>query len=89
MKSRSRVLLISNSTVHGQGYLDHVEEEIKNFLGRAKTVLFFPFALHDRDGYAGKANERYEAMGYSLESVHKIDNDKAAIEKADAFFIGG
>jgi dipeptidase E len=28
-------------------------------------------------------------MGCSLESVHKIDNHKAAIENADAFFIGG
>src|ERR1700704_2048077 len=89
MRSRTRVLLISNSTVHGQGYLDHVEQEIRNFLGRAKTVLFFPFALHDRDGYAGKAKARFETMGYSLESVHKIDNHKAAIENAGAFFIGG
>src|ERR1043165_3846647 len=45
----SRVLLISNSTVHGRGYLDHVEEQIRSFLGPAKIVLFFPFALFDRD----------------------------------------
>jgi dipeptidase E len=89
MTSHSRVLLISNSTVYGRSYLDHVEQEIRNFLGRAKTVLFFPFALHDRDDYAGKAKARFETMGYSLESVHKIDNHKAAIENADAFFIGG
>ena len=89
MRPRSRVLLISNSTVYGQGYLDHVEQDIRNFLGRAKTVLFFPFALHDRDGYAAKAKSRFEAMGYALESVHKIDNHKAAIENAEAFFIGG
>src|SRR6202171_3889641 len=89
MKPSSKILLISNSTVHGQGYHDHVEQEIRNFLGRAKTVLFFPFALHDRDGYAAKAKSRFEAMGYALESVHKIDNHKAAIENAEAFFIGG
>ena len=89
MTPGSRVLLISNSTVHGRGYLDHVEPEIRNFLGRAKTVLFFPFALHDRDSYADKAKARFETMGYTLESVHKIDNHKGAIENADAFFIGG
>jgi len=89
MRPRSRVLLISNSTVYGRSYLDHVEEEIRNFLGRAKAVLFFPFALHDRDEYAGKAKARFETMGYSLASVHKVDNHKAVIEKADAFFIGG
>jgi dipeptidase E len=89
MRPRSRVLLISNSTVYGRSYLDHVEEEIRNFLGRAKAALFFPFALHDRDEYAGKAKARFETMGYSLASVHKVDNHKAVIEKADAFFIGG
>jgi peptidase E len=41
MRSTSRILLISNSTVYGRGYLDHVEEEIKVFLGHARTVLFF------------------------------------------------
>ncbi|MDQ6653444.1 MAG: hypothetical protein M3Y84_11945 [Acidobacteriota bacterium] len=28
-----RVLLISNSTLHGGGYLDHAEAEIRSFLG--------------------------------------------------------
>jgi dipeptidase E len=84
-----RILLISNSTVYGRGYLDHVEQEIRSFLGNVQTVLFFPFALYDRDGYAAKAKTRFEAMGYSLESVHKIDNPQEAVEQADALFIGG
>ena len=42
MKPRSRILLISNSTVHGRGYLDHVENEIKNFIGPAMTDFVFP-----------------------------------------------
>jgi dipeptidase E len=84
-----RILLISNSTVYGRGYLDHVEEEIRNFLGAAKTVLFFPFALYDRDDYAAKAATRFAAMGYTLQSAHKIDNRFEAVEDADAIFIGG
>ena len=59
VNSAQRILLISNSTVHGRGYLDHAEDEIMNFLAPASTVLFFPFALHDRDGYAAKAKERF------------------------------
>jgi dipeptidase E len=89
MKSPSRILLISNSTVHGRGYLDHVEEEIRNFLGSAKNVLFFPFALHDRDDYAAKAKARFSAMGYSLESAHAAGDRQKAIDRADAIFIGG
>jgi len=89
MKSSSRILLISNSTVHGRGYLDHVEEEIKTFLGGAKTVLFFPFALYDRDDYTAKAKTRFAAMDYSVESAHTTDNLQKAIEQTDAIFIGG
>ena len=70
MNQHSRILLISNSTVHGRGYLDHVQEQIKMFLGDARKVLFFPFALYDRDDYAAKAKSRFAAMGYGLESAH-------------------
>jgi len=89
MKSSSRVLLISNSTVHGSGYLDHVEDEIKAFLVPAKAVLFFPFALFDRDDYVAKAKTRFAAMGCSLESAHATGDPKKAIDRAEAIFIGG
>src|SRR5437870_2634416 len=89
MKSSSRILLISNSTLHGRGYLERVEDEIKAFLGPAKTVLFFPFALFDRDDCAAKAKARFAAMGYPLESAHTGGNPQKAIDRADAIFIGG
>ena len=85
----ARVLLISNSTLYGRGYLDHVEEEIESFLGAARTVLFVPFALYDRDAYAAQASARFEAMGYTLESVHWFENPLPAIQRADAIFVGG
>lgn len=89
MKATRRILLISNSTVHRRGYLDHVQDQIKTFLGSVTTVLFFPFALFNRDEYATKAKTRFAAMGYYLESAHTAKNPKQAIEKADAIFIGG
>jgi dipeptidase E len=89
VKSAARILLISNSTVYGRGYLDHVQDQIKNFLGRANTVLFVPFALYDRDAYAAKAKSRFAEMGYSVESAHTSKNPKKTIEQADAIFIGG
>lgn len=84
-----RVLLISNSTVHGRGYLDHVEAQIREFLGNAKTVLFFPFALHDRDAYAAKAAARFGEIGYTMTSAHSATDPKRAIAETDAIFIGG
>src|SRR5215471_8135281 len=89
MESRQRILLISNSTVHGRGYLDHVEQQIKDFLGKAKRILFFPYALYDRDGYAAKAKARFAVMGYSLEAVHQAADPRKAVENTDAFFVGG
>jgi len=87
--SSSRVLLISNSTVHGRGYLDHAEEAIKEVLGDAKTVLFFPFALHDRDSYAAKAAARFAEMGYTMTSAHSTSDPLRAIAETGAIFIGG
>jgi len=84
-----RLLLISNSILHGSGYLDHAEDEIREALGSSKRVLFVPFALYDRDAYAAQARQRFEAMGYQLDSVHEAADAKNAINRAEALFIGG
>jgi len=84
-----RLLLISNSTLHGSGYLDHAESEIRSFLGDAKRVLFVPYALFDRDKYATNAQQRFQKMGYELTSVHMAENPVTAVNETDAVFIGG
>ena len=89
MNVATQILLISNSTVYGRGYLDHVEQQIKSVLGNAGKVLFFPFALFERDSYAAKAKARFAAMGYSLETAHAVSDPRKAIEQTDAIFIGG
>jgi dipeptidase E len=86
---KKRLLLISNSTLHGSGYLDHAEQELRDVLGQTKHLLFVPFALHDRDEYAAQARTRFEAMGYSLDSLHQSPDPSAALDKAEAIFVGG
>ena len=88
-KDGNRVLLISNSTLYGSGYLDHAEGEIRDFLGRVTGVLFVPFALYDRDAYASTARERFQKMGYRLESIHTATDAQQAVNEAEAIFIGG
>jgi dipeptidase E len=85
----SRLLLISNSTLHGRDYLDHAEEEIRGVLGGVRTVLFVPYALQDRAACAAKARARFGAMGFGLESIHEAADPARAVEKAEAVFIGG
>ena len=86
---RRRLLLISNSTLHGSGYLDHAESEIRDFLAQLKNVLFVPFALFDRDKYAATAHARFQKMGYELTSIHTAANPVQAVKETDAMFIGG
>src|SRR5690349_9408345 len=83
------LLLISNSTLYGGGYLDHAEGEIRDFLNGVRRVLFVPFALYDRDGYAAQARQRFQAMGYGLDSVHEVADARQAVEEAEVVFIGG
>lgn len=85
----SRILLISNSTLFGSGYLDHAEGEIRDFLGNIKRVLFVPFALYDRDAYAVTARERFAKMGYELTSVHDASDRFQAVAETEAIFVGG
>jgi len=88
-ESTKRVLLISNSTLYGSGYLDHAESEIRQFLGEVKSVLFVPYALYDRDAYTSTAHERFQRMGYELSSIHTSPNPQAAVDEAEVVFIGG
>jgi dipeptidase E len=86
---QKRLLLISSSTIHGRGYLDHVEAEISDFLGNARHLVFVPFALYNRQAYAARARERFQAMGCTLTSLHDISSPRRALEHADALFVGG
>lgn len=84
-----RVLLISSSTCHPTGYLDHAEDEIRRILGARNRVLFLPYALFDRDAYAEKVGERFGRMGYELEPAHRAPDPIQAVDEADAAFLGG
>ena len=84
-----RLLLLSNSTLHGRGYLDHAASEIQEFLGSITNVTFVPYALHNRDSYAARAIARFELLGYEMQSIHNSTNPKLTIEQAEAIFIGG
>ena len=77
-----RLLLISSSNVHGYGYLDHPEPEIRRLLDGRKRVAFVPFAAHDHAAYTETVRERFGRMGFEIVGVDALD-------KADAIFVGG
>jgi Peptidase E len=87
-----RLLLLSNSKNYGQGYLEHAEAHIKDFLGeRVRKVLFIPFAAvrYTFDEFADSVRERFEHMGYELDALHASDDPRQAIQDAEAIIVGG
>jgi dipeptidase E len=85
-----KLLLISNSTSHGSGYLDHCAGNIEDFLGGSvETVAFLPYAKKDQGGYTATARNRFNRMGYRLKGIHDGGKPVDTIRDSDAIFIGG
>jgi dipeptidase E len=84
-----RLLLISNSTNHGQGYLDHVASEIDAFLGPVRRLVFVPFALKDREKYGATVAKRLEAIGVQVQTLTADEAGRRAVREAEAVFTGG
>lgn len=87
-----RLLLISNSTMAGEQYLDYPKQNIKDFLGDKKVkALFIPFAAvtFSFDEYEKKVKSRFNEIGHDIESIHHFENMKTAVENAQAIVIGG
>lgn len=91
MSNAPRLLLLSNSRNAGQGYLEHALPLLQSFLGGPKRVLFVPYAgvRLSYDDYAANVRERFEAIGYGLDSVHEADNPAEAVDAAEAIAVGG
>ena len=82
--AQRHALLISNSTLHGSGYLEHCRDAIIKFLGeKPRRVLFFPFALADHEAYANKARTAFESFGHTLTSAHEAEDKKQAVQNAE------
>jgi dipeptidase E len=84
-----RLLLLSNSRNPGGGWLDHAEDEIRDFLGPPSApLLFFPFAAVSIgfDAYAAMARKRFARMGYRLIGAHRA---RLAAARATAGVVAG
>ena len=80
-----KLLLISSSTVHGYGYLDHPEPEIRLLFKGVRRVAFVPFAIHDNDAYTAKVRERFAKMNLDVIQVRNAGD----LDDADGVFVGG
>jgi len=84
-----KVMLLSNSTNHGAGYLDHAMEEMRELLAGVSRILFVPFALADRAAYTAKFRERLERESIAVDEATTDLPGRRRIESAEAVFVGG
>jgi dipeptidase E len=77
-----KLLLISSSLVHGYGYLEQPEPDIKRHFAGAKRIAFVPFAAFDHAAYTAKVSARFAQIGFEIIPIEQLD-------RADGIFAGG
>uniref|UniRef100_A0A8C4W8R6 Alpha-aspartyl dipeptidase n=1 Tax=Gopherus evgoodei TaxID=1825980 RepID=A0A8C4W8R6_9SAUR len=58
------------------------------FPRKMNRVLFIPYTLHYQDAYAKTTREKFESLGYGLDSIHEFSDPEEAVRKSEAIFIG-
>jgi dipeptidase E len=87
-----RLLLLSNSTMPGEGYLAWARSHICDFLGPGvRRVFFVPFAgvTISWDDYTTRVREAFGALGYEVTGAHERGDPMAALRGSDAVAVGG
>ena len=87
-----KLLLISNSTMPGEAYLDYPKHEIRKFLGeKPVTAVFIPYAAvtFSYDEYCRKVEERFSEVGHHIVGIHTFADPVQAVHQAEAIVVGG
>lgn len=84
-----RVLLISSSRLHGQTYMHYCQQDLYDYWGDVRELLFVPYALQNHDLYAERVRAGLEPMGFKIQAIHETSDPIAAVQKAKGIFIGG
>ncbi len=84
-------LLISNSTMAGEPFLQYSKPEIGRFLQGKNNVVFVPYAnvSMSYDDYETKINECLTTVNVQVKSIHRFADPKAAVASADAIMVSG
>lgn len=84
----TRVLLGSGG-FRGDERRDFLTSQMREFFGDIKQLLFVPYAGGDYDKYVELMVEAGFHAGYDLVGIHTFDDPVAAIDAAEAIYVGG
>jgi dipeptidase E len=82
-------LLLGSGGFRTPERIQFLAETMRAFFGQTQRILLFPFALQDHDGYVRGLTEKAINAGYELVGIPRHANPQAAVEEAEALFIGG
>ncbi|MGO1975477.1 MAG: dipeptidase PepE [Propionibacteriaceae bacterium] len=83
------LMLMSNSTTPGGGYLTHALDAITELAGDQPEITFIPFALADHDAYTAQVAAALAPEGFTVTGLHRAEDPKTALAAAPLIFIGG
>ena len=87
-----KLLLLSNSSNYGEGYLQFGKKMIREFIGEAgSNILFLPYAAVtiSWDEYESKVNAALSGTGLTVKSLHHFSDPKGALKNATCIIVGG
>lgn len=64
-------------------------EQMQSFFGEPEEILFVPYAVGNHDRYVEVMTERKLNAGLSLRGIHLESDPVAAVEEAQAIYVGG
>lgn len=83
------LLLLSNSTAPGRGFLEHALDAIAETVAGAEVVLFVAYASGDPAAYAQVMRRALAPLGVRVEAAHDAAEPARALRAAQAVFVGG
>ena len=84
-----RLVLLSNSTNFGGGYLDHAAAAIAALFSGAKRIGFVPFAIQDQAGYHERVVNRFRSFGIEVARIDEGLEGMRAVDSVEGIFVGG
>ena len=69
--------------------IEMLARQMRSFFGSLERLLFLPYALQDHDGYVQRLHEKGLNGGYELDGIHRHDDPREAVRRAEGIYVGG
>ncbi len=92
LSTKSKLLIVSTSKLHGSEYMEYLLDEVTDFLSGVSELLFIPYARPSgisHDEYTELPRQVFKDLNIEVKGSHEFDDPKEAVRNAQAIFVGG